>query len=240
MQQTKSESLPISSEEIQNRITNQIIGQRVFAFGDISSTNEYAKRLAREGAAEGCLVIAEHQTKGRGRFNRAWHSARGKGLWFSIILRPAIQLAKAGIVSILAAVSVAEAVEKLTPLKTELKWPNDVLIDKKKVCGILIETEVVQDKLEFLILGIGINVSQVRNDFPEEVHNTATSLLLESKCQPDRVELLLQILNSLDHNYKKLKVGQTTAIINQWSRKCFQIKKQITIQQGHREIEGVF
>lgn len=231
---------PISAEDLRGRVKSYSIGNQVYAFSQISSTNDYAKRLAREGMEEGALVIADHQTRGRGRYRRQWHSPAGKGLWFSIILRPAIELDKVGLMPLLAAVSVAQSIEIVAILKPEFSWPNDLLLNKKKVAGILIESEVIQDRLAFLILGIGINVSQARSDFPENLQKIATSLFAETNRRIDRTELLIQILRNLDHNYRDFKKGVSDKIVDEWMARCNQVAKKIMIRQGDGEIEGVF
>lgn len=231
---------PINREEIQSQLRNQIIGQKILAFGDIRSTNEYAKRLARSGEPEGCLVIAEHQTRGKGRLNRFWYSPGGQGLWFSIILRPDIEIKKSSLFALLAAVSVSQAIETVTTLKTELKWPNDILVHGKKMCGILIESDLTREKLDFLVMGIGINVSQKKKDFDHNLRNRATSLFIETKYSPNRIKLLIAVLHSLESYYEKLKSGQVAEILDSWLLKCRHREKPIIIHQGHYECEGIF
>lgn len=232
--------LPLNEEEIQKRLKSKLIAKKIYAFGQLSSTNSYAKRLAQEGVPEGSLIISDQQTKGRGRLGRSWESPPGKGLWFSLILRPDISIDKAGIISLLAGVSIAEAVEKITNLIPILKWPNDLLINSKKFCGALIETEIESRRLSFIILGIGINVNQSEVDFSEEIRNYATSLQIESKGSIDRLNLLVEVLHFLEKQYLEFKTGKISMILDAWKRRCPYLNKKLIIRQNAREIEGIF
>jgi BirA family biotin operon repressor/biotin-[acetyl-CoA-carboxylase] ligase len=199
---------PIQADSLRTCLTNQLIGRKIYAFQRVTSTNDLAKRLAERGEVEGALVIADCQTKGRGRFQRQWQSPPATGLWFSIILRPKFSVENLESIPFLAGISVAQAIETVTGLKPILKWPNDVLLASKKVCGILIESSFTQQKLNSLILGIGINVNQQPVDFNGEIRNRATSLLIEAGHSIDRKDLLLEILRFLELNYIALMKGE--------------------------------
>lgn len=148
---------------------------KILRFKTVDSTNEIAKKLAEENVEEGIVIVAECQTHGKGRCKRAWFSPKG-GLWFSIILRPKININESFKLSFLAALSVAKALNELYNLKPEVKWPNDILINGRKVCGILSETKIEGEKLAFMVLGIGINANISLKDFPNELRKTSTSL----------------------------------------------------------------
>ncbi|MFQ5677332.1 MAG: biotin--[acetyl-CoA-carboxylase] ligase, partial [bacterium] len=181
---------PILAENIERRIETKLLGKRIFAFEKLGSTNNFAKRLVQNGEGEGTLVIANHQTSGRGRYDRRWHAPANLGLWFSIVLQPRLPGEKFGILSLLAAVAVAKSVEAITRLSPELKWPNDVLVNLKKISGILIESQLWKKERDSLVLGIGVNVNQSEADFPTELRNLATSLRIESGERVDRTHLL--------------------------------------------------
>ncbi|MFQ6115047.1 MAG: biotin--[acetyl-CoA-carboxylase] ligase [bacterium] len=232
--------LPLNADEIQKQLKNKLIAKKIYAFGQLASTNDFAKRLAQTGEDEGCLVISDEQTKGRGRWGRRWESPPGKGLWFSLILRPKVSMEKAGVVSLLAGLSVAQAVEKITRLTPILKWPNDVLINSKKFCGVLIESEGESDKLSFLVLGIGINVNQSVLDFSDALQTHATSLRIESKVPINRIDLLVEVLQYLEKNYLGFKSGNFSNILNEWKKRSPHLNKKVMVKQNKLELEGLF
>ncbi|MFH1305370.1 MAG: biotin--[acetyl-CoA-carboxylase] ligase [Candidatus Omnitrophota bacterium] len=161
------------------------------------STNDRAYELAERGAPEGTLVIAERQTHGRGRRGRKWISPREGGIYASIVLRPAMEADEIPAVTIVAAISVTDAIKKMCAVKAGLKWPNDVLVSGKKICGILVEIKAEPDTVDFLILGIGVNVNADRGELPAE----ATSLKAETNRHVNRAELLRHILRAFDRDY---------------------------------------
>jgi BirA family biotin operon repressor/biotin-[acetyl-CoA-carboxylase] ligase len=232
---------PISIKALKAKLKTKIIGKKIFAFGQLSSTNDFAKRLAQEGGEEGTLVITDEQTKGRGRLGKSWESAPGKGLWFSMILKPNISIENAGLVSLLAGVSLAQAVEKTTTLRPVLKWPNDLLLRSKKFCGILIETDIKNNReVSFFILGIGVNVLQSKADFSDTIRPQATSLKIESGAFVDRLDLLVEILGTFEKNYLELKGGNYSFILNEWITRCPFYKKPVVIKQNDQVFEGIF
>jgi len=177
---------------------------KILRFKTVDSTNEIAKKLAEENAEEGTVIVAEHQTCGKGRYERVWFSPKG-GLWFSIILRPKIDPSESFKLSFLAALSVAKALNELYNLKAEIKWPNDILINGRKVCGILSETNIKGEKLNFIILGIGVNTNISLEDFPNELRKTSISLksLLGKNILIDM--LLQKILSNMGFYYFTLR-----------------------------------
>ncbi len=209
---------PIQADSLRVCLANQLIGRKIYAFQRVTSTNDLAKRLAEKGEPEGALIIADCQTKGRGRFQRHWQSPPGTGLWFSIILRPKISVENLETIPLLTGVSVAQAIETVTGLKPILKWPNDILLTSKKVCGILIESSFTQEKLNYLVLGIGINVNQQPLDFSDEIRNRSTSLSIESDHSVDRKDLLLEILHFLELNYLATMKGKFD-LAQEWTKR---------------------
>ncbi|MEW5937807.1 MAG: biotin--[acetyl-CoA-carboxylase] ligase [Candidatus Thermoplasmatota archaeon] len=139
-------------------LQRRLIGTRILRYDVLGSTNAAAKALASEGAAEGTVIVAEVQSAGRGRLGRAWHSPKG-GLWLSVILRPQIPPSRAALLSLTAGVAVARTLRALHSMAARLKWPNDVMIDERKVAGILSEASVKGDALEYVVVGIGLNVN---------------------------------------------------------------------------------
>ncbi|MBC7185695.1 MAG: biotin--[acetyl-CoA-carboxylase] ligase, partial [Calditrichaeota bacterium] len=166
------------------------LGRTAQFFASVTSTNEVARELAHQGAPHGCLVLASAQTAGRGRAGRTWYSAPGAGLWFSLVLRPKLAPQRCGLISLAAALAVAEAIAKVTGVKAQLKWPNDVLVAGKKLCGILAETELIGDRLKFAVLGVGLNTNRAQAQrMPREIQATATWLSEHTSTLPDDMAL---------------------------------------------------
>lgn len=205
-----------------------IIGRKVYSFKEVGSTNIIAKKIAKEGAEEGTLVISKIQTKGRGRFGRPWISTEG-GLWFSIILKPQVNKDIISVLPLLAAVAVARAISSLTLLKANLRWPNDVLINKKKVAGILLESDSEKGRIGFVILGIGINVNQRREDFPEELREKATSIFEEIGRKVEIEHLLREVVKELEKAYLSFLKEGTSSIIKGWKRMDICLGKRIKV-----------
>ncbi|HHY46943.1 MAG TPA: biotin--[acetyl-CoA-carboxylase] ligase [Firmicutes bacterium] len=179
-------------------LTTRRLGRILRSLDQVDSTNRLAQSLASEGAPEGTVVWARHQTSGRGRLGRSWSSPAGKGLWFSIVLTPAVSPATVSQIPLVAAVAVARSVVRVTQLTPRIKWPNDIMIGRRKVCGILAESRVQGDTLEYVILGIGLNTNATAGDFPPELTTTATSLFLETGKPVDDIALLANILNEIE------------------------------------------
>lgn len=221
----------IKSEQISKLLNTQVIGKNIFSFEEINSTNTFAKTLDKKFANHGTLIIAEKQTKGRGRFERKWESEEGKNLLFSIILQPGQEIQNIGILPLCTGSAIAEVIEKSFSLKTECKWPNDILINGKKVCGILIESTYIENKIEKLIIGIGINVNQ--EIFPDEIADTATSLKKETGLNINRTGLLAEVINNLDIMYQKLIINEADYFIESWKAKSSIFGKIISAVSGN-------
>jgi BirA family biotin operon repressor/biotin-[acetyl-CoA-carboxylase] ligase len=178
-------------------------GKQIHHYYKIGSTNSEAMRAAAEGAPEGSVFLAEEQLAGRGRGAHTWHSARSSGIYCSVILRPAMPPSDALIFSLAAGLAVRAAVMEIAPqLQVDLKWPNDVLVGGRKFCGILTEMNAEATRVRHLVVGIGINVNQVK--FPPELREVATSLRMETGTEWSRVELCAALLKSLDREYRSL------------------------------------
>lgn len=171
----------------------------IIRYDETDSTNLRVKHLAGEQVCEGTVVVADCQTSGRGRRGRTWESPKGKNLYFSLLLRPELEPSKAPMLTLVMAVSAVSAVRKLTDMKAKIKWPNDLVLEKKKICGILTEMQVENEKIAHVIIGVGVNVNQ--EEFTEELKYSATSLYLESGRKFDRQLLLDEILNEFEKNY---------------------------------------
>ena len=222
-------------EEITEGINTTIIGKKILYFKTIDSTNFYAKKLAKNGVEEGTIVVSEIQNNGRGRKNRSWFSPKG-GLWFSVILYPNIPPQKAMLVTMASSVAVAQGIIETTGLTPMIKWPNDLLIDNKKVCGILTELDAEMDKINYSIVGIGINVN---NEIDDNLKDTATSLSKQTKANISRVKLLRSIINNFDKNYSKLIDKDYNSIRKNWFSCSNIIGKRVQITDEKSVVDGI-
>lgn len=215
-----------------------VIGRDIQVFQQTTSTNDVVDKLGRDGVREGVVVFAESQTKGRGRLGRNWVSPKGKGLWFSILLRPAMNPQSATQITVAAANAVARAIRQKTGLPAEIKWPNDILLRRKKVCGILTEMSAELDKIKYIILGIGVDVNFNESDFPADLRPLATSLKVELGHAVHRAELAAELLRELDADYHRILEGEFESVADEWERHCTTIGQHVEISAGPRKIEG--
>lgn len=210
----------------------------IYRFGKIDSTNSYLLELGDKGFPEGTVAVADEQTSGRGRFARRWEAEPLSSLLFSILLRPVfLNRDEVFILTFSASVAVAEAIEIVTGVKTELKWPNDVLIHGRKACGILLESDFEGEKLNYVVIGIGLNVNQAV--FPDEIKTKAVSLSMAAGRSFDREELLSSILLRFKEVYESLKERDFYSIMKRWRDKCLMFGKRIKFSVAGKEIEGV-
>lgn len=216
----------------------QIVGRDIQVFKETTSTNDIVEKLARDGVAEGVVVFAEAQTKGRGRMGRKWFSTRGRGLLFSVLLRPNLAPQAVTQVMVAAGTAVARAIRKSTRLNPQIKWPNDILIGSKKAAGILTELHAELDHVKYVCLGIGVDVNQDAEDFPPELRSIATSLKIESGHMQKRSDLALSILQELNVDYLRILDGQFGVVADEWESQCATLGRQVRIAQGDRIIEG--
>ena len=216
----------------------RVVGRDIRVFQETISTNDLVEKLAHDGVKEGVVVFAEAQTQGRGRLGRKWISPPGKGLWFSVLLRPDCRPQESTRLTVAAATALARAVESQTGLAPEIKWPNDLLIAGRKAAGILTELSAELDHVKHVILGIGVDVNLTARDFPADLRKTATSLRLESGETVDRAELATAILRELDRDYAQVCRGQFEAVADEWERRCTTVGRDVVIQLGDRQIIG--
>ena len=222
---------------IQKQLETRIFGRKTFLFSSIDSTNTFAKTLALDGASEGTVVVADHQTVGRGRLNRAWLSEPGMSLLFSLIVRPTMNPERLGVLSLMAAVAVVQGICDITPIELESKWPNDVLIKGKKICGILLESVFQNLELVGVIIGVGLNVNQTV--FVDELRDKATSLKLTLGRSVDRNTILALVLKRMENLYEILQAGGHEHILELWKVHTKMLGKGIKISQRGTTIEGI-
>lgn len=215
-----------------------VIGRDIRVFKETASTSDITQKLAEDGVPEGAVVFAEAQTKGRGRLGRQWLSPPGKGLWLSVLLRPALPPQQATQITVAAAVALARAVEAQTGLPPEIKWPNDLLIGGKKVAGILTEMNAELERIHSLILGLGLNVDQSASDFPPTLRASVSSLRLATGATVDRPELAARLLREFDADYARVVQGQFRAVAEEWERRCTTLGQRVVIHCGGRRVAG--
>lgn len=235
----KSSPDSLYADDIMSRLKQiNIIGREIHIFKKTTSTNDIVEKMAVDGVGEGVVVFAESQTRGRGRLGRQWHSQSGKGLWFSVLLRPRLRPQCAMQLTIAAGVSVCRVLKNRLNLPAQIKWPNDIIIQGKKVAGILNEISAEMDRIHYVILGIGLNVNHTKSDFPLDLREIATSLRVEGGQIYDRAELAAILLEELDYDYNKVITGNFTQVSDEWTRNCTTVGKNVTIRVGDRTIEG--
>lgn len=234
----------INTEFIMSGLSDTVFNGGIIYTPEVDSTNTAASFMAQEGAPEGTVVIADNQTKGRGRMGRSWQSLPGKGIWMSFILRPELPVNEVQTVTLAASVSVAQALEKLTGVKPGIKWPNDIILESKKVCGILTEMNSEVDRVNYIIVGIGINFSQNEADFSAEISNTAVSLsMLMQKFGVKykniaRNDIIKEVLSTFDEYYKIMRTSDKGRIISDWRKYSVTLGSRLRVHAGNGEYCG--
>jgi BirA family biotin operon repressor/biotin-[acetyl-CoA-carboxylase] ligase len=219
------------------KLKTKYIGKGIHYFDEVNSTNEKANELAAN-VEEGTVIIAKKQKKGIGRFDREWISPKG-GVYVSVILKPKISPIDAPKITLITGIAVAKVIRKLG-LDAKLKWPNDVLIHGKKVGGILTSISTKNDKIDYIIVGIGINANVDISDFPKELQESATSLKEELKKEVSMEKVMEDILYEVEINYEifKFKKGNFAYLLNEWKRLSNTIGKKVKIKMRTEVIEG--
>jgi len=227
----------IIPSRVKEGLQTKIFGHPLLYFRELASTNDIAKELAMRGAKEGTVVVAETQTRGRGRLKRRWISPEG-GLWLSIILRPKTEPKHALKLTLMSSVAVAKTISKLFQLGAEIKWPNDVLINHKKVCGILIEAKTKGEDLDFAVVGIGINANFRVNALPSSLRDFSTTLKEELKREIEREALLRALLEETEAYYNMFSEGKFETILKEWRSSASFIGSYVQIVSHQERIEG--
>ena len=224
--------------EIQNGLQTQRFGKDVVYYDEVVSTNTAAKRLAAEGAHEGTIVISETQLGGRGRMDRSFFSPKGKGIWCSLILRPPFLPQDAPKCTLLAATALVLAMADFH-LTAGIKWPNDIMAGGKKLVGILTEMSAEMDKINYLVVGMGINVNILPEDFPAELQDKATSLaILQGECL-SRVKFLQAVLERLEQLYEiVLRTESFAEVLNLWRKYSLTLGNQVSVIGPKETFQG--
>jgi BirA family transcriptional regulator, biotin operon repressor / biotin---[acetyl-CoA-carboxylase] ligase len=228
----------VTENEIQFGLQTKRLGQTIYYEESVESTQKIAHRLSYEGYPEGTLVISEEQVAGRGRMTRSWYSPKYTGIWMSLILRPNLPPQKAPQFTLIAAVAISQAIEEISGIEAEIKWPNDILIRGKKVTGILTELQADADKIHSIIIGMGVNVNQSSTDFAADIQPIATSIAIEAKKKIPRAQLVRRILEKLEIYYDLYMEEGFRPIKLMWESRAVSIGKNIIARTINGTIEG--
>lgn len=227
----------LNESSLKSLLHNKIIGKNLIVLDSVNSTNDYLKKLGNEGCENGTVVAAREQTKGKGRLGRTWQSKKDDGIAFSVLLRPSVAPSEVSAITPLAGLAVCKAIREYTKLDCVIKWPNDIIVGRKKLVGILTEMSAEFDAVEYVITGIGINVDHT--SFPEDIAFKATSLLLETGRHIDKNEFLACVLEHLENEFVKNNLELTPTALSEYTDLCATVGRSVTFQRGTRRISGM-
>ena len=218
----------LTEETIQNQIHTEWAGQQLVVFSETDSTNDQAKKLAEEGAVQGLLVVSDSQTAGRGRRGRSWESRVGEGIFMTLLLKPDIAPGNASMLTLVMALAVRAGIRQVTGIDTQIKWPNDIVMNGKKVCGILTEMSAQLDYINHVVIGIGINVQN--ESFPKEIEQVATSILMETGQHVNRAELIEAVLEQFERYYEIfLETEDLSGLVKEYNAHLINMQKQVRV-----------
>lgn len=235
----------LDCDKVRINLQTSIFGRTLYCFQVIDSTNSYLLSLARDGAPEGTVVQADFQTAGRGRKERQWFSSPGKNLLFSILLKPELEIDYSKKIVLAAAIILAEAIKQylnnhnLPSVDISFKWPNDLMINKRKLSGILAESILRDKKIVAMVLGIGINLNETKDDMDPSIINLATSLSQVVGQPFDREEFLTIFLRQFEKDYERFERNFYHKVVDEWKSHCHQIGQKVLITTPFGEEEGV-
>lgn len=225
--------------EIRHGLETRVFGRSRIEYHDlIPSTNDMAKTLAAQGAVEGTVVIAEEQNAGRGRKGRVWLASKGEGILMSLILRPTMSPSEASRITLMTAVALAETLIGVTGLPVLIKWPNDILIKGKKMAGILTEMSMEMDLVDYVVVGLGLNVNTPASRFPDDIASIASSLLAETGKTWNRAELVRRFLFWFEHYYAKVTGQGFSAVMKRWKELSDIIGRRVTVAMVGEDKHG--
>lgn len=225
-------------EEIIPHFSAKWMGNRIVYFNDIGSTNSEARNEAERGAPEGTIVLSEAQDSGKGRLTRGWYSPQYKGIWLSVVFRPKFRPQDAPKCSLMAAVALERAIACQTGVHCGIKWPNDLLIGNKKLIGILTEMSADFDSINYIIIGMGINVNLLAKDIPEDLQSIATSLAIVTGQLVERKALLGKILQELENSYEQVCVEGFDKLLDEWRQKSITLGKIVDVYGRNQHFSG--
>ena len=228
--------------EITRDLKTQLIGKRVYYFEEIDSTQNFAQNIAADKKENGTIIIAEKQTSGRGRLDRKWTSPKG-GIWFSLIIHPKFDVSSSTLIPILSAVALSKSIKSVLDIETEVKWPNDITMNGKKVAGVLVDASFQTNSIDYLILGIGINFDIDTKKLEKRLTKTPNFYGIDSlRGKEDKTPpktLLKEFLLQFEKNLFQLDKGEKSKIIKEWTKRAAGIGKKITINTSNGKISGI-
>lgn len=228
----------LSAEEVKNSLSTKILGSDIKYFTTTDSTNNQAKKLALSGAVDGTIVISEEQDGGRGRLSRSFFCPKYKGIWFSVILQPDFLPQEAPKCTLLAAVAVTKAIYDVTGVKVGIKWPNDILYNGKKLVGILTEMSAEMERINYIVIGIGIDVNISVEEMPEDIRDIATSLSQITGKEVSRLKLLNKLLYHLEQLYIMAQKQNFAPILDEWRKYSITLNQEIKVISGNNVTYG--
>lgn len=228
----------LSAEEVKNSLSTKVLGSDIKYFTTTDSTNNQAKKLALSGAVDGTIVISEEQGGGRGRLSRSFFCPKYKGIWFSVILRPDFLPQEAPKCTLLAAVAVTKAIYDVTGVKVGIKWPNDILYNGKKLVGILTEMSAEMERINYIVIGIGIDVNISVEEMPEDIRDIATSLSQITGKEVSRLKLLNKLLYHLEQLYIMAQKQNFAPILDEWRKYSITLNQEIKVISGNNVTYG--
>ena len=234
----EDEPCRLSMAHVTERTAGSMFGHSFRYHDEIESTNVEARQLARRGAPEGTVVVAEAQTAGRGRLGRRWTSPSGKGLLFSVVLRPSLPMSEAHLLTLVIAAAAAESIEKHLSSRVSIKWPNDLMIGDRKIGGILLEVAGEHDEIEWVIAGIGLNVNTEFSELPVALRRTATSLKMASGVAVDRSEILATLLLTLAANYRSAISGGFASALTAFRERDYLLSRTVSVETRQGAVIG--
>ena len=228
----------LGESEIKSRMNTRWAGREVYFYEEIDSTNTQAKRLAEEGAVSGTLVVSDCQTKGKGRRGRVWESPKGTTLYMTLMIRPQIRPERASMLTLVIGLSVVQAIRNVLKVEVGIKWPNDVVLNKKKLVGILTEMNAQMDYIEYLVLGVGINANT--KEFPPEIQDKATSLQIELGYPVNRAELVAETMKCFENYYEIFeKTQDLSGLMEAYQEVLVNYNQPVRVLEPGNEYSGI-
>lgn len=228
----------LTAAEIESCMESKWMGRKVLFLEETDSTNTEGRRQAEKGAADGTLVVAERQSAGKGRRGRNWSSPAGSGIWMSLILKPDLEPSCAPMLTLLAGLAVSLGIEDFCGIKSQIKWPNDLTLSGKKICGILTEMSADMEMIRYVVVGIGINVNT--EEFPEEIGETATSLLIEGGQRLKRGGMIACIMKRMEEYYERFLVTSDLSCIGkEYEERLVNLDRQVLVLAPKGQYQGI-
>lgn len=230
----------LSENTVQWGLSTNWLGKKILHKEVIDSTQKLAHQLALDGEKHGTIVIADEQTSGKGRTGRPWQSNKSQGIWMSMILRPHILPYLAPQLTLLTATVLAHVLDDFANITPQIKWPNDILINGKKIAGILTEMQAEQDKVVYVIVGIGLNINQQVEDFEQQLAHKSTSLRMETDREWSLLPIIQRIIHVFEQKYESYIELGFRKVKNEWEKYGFKINERLQIKSGNKDWEGTF